>query len=71
MTIEKIKEEVQNWDKAQQTDLVHYLIELISNDKYQLPENWKKEIDRRMDNYEKGVTVGIPAREVLAQYLKK
>ena len=47
MTIQSIKKEVQSWDKAQQADLMHFLVELLTNDQFQLSENWKNELAKR------------------------
>ena len=68
MTIQAIKKEVQNWDKAQQADLMHFLVELLTNDQFQLSENWKNELNKREEALNNGTSVGRPARDVLAKY---
>ena len=68
MTIQTIKKEVQNWDKAQQADLMHFLVELLTNDQFQLSENWKNELAKREEALNNGTSLGRPARDVLAKY---
>ncbi|MFT4760613.1 MAG: hypothetical protein ACI9XO_003284 [Paraglaciecola sp.] len=71
MTIQKVKTEIQNWDKMQQADLMHFLVELLTNDKFQLSEAWEKELDKREEAHKNGTSVGRPAREVLAKYTSR
>lgn len=71
MTIQDLKKEVGNLDKAEQADLVHYLVELIANDKFQLSEALKKELNKREKAYRDGTSVGRPAREVIQEFLSK
>ena len=68
MTIQSIKKEVQSWDKAQQADLMHFLVELLTNDQFQLSENWKNELAKREEALNNGTSVGRPARDILAKY---
>ncbi len=71
MTIQNIKKEIQNWDKTQQADLMHFLVELLANDKFQLSEKWEKELNKREEALKNGTSVGRPAREVLAKYTSR
>ena len=68
MNVVAIKEEIQKWDKAQQADLMHFLVELLSNDKFQLSDTWKNELDKRMEALNNGSSSGRSARDVLAKY---
>ncbi len=71
MNIQAIKEEIQRWDKSQQADLMHFLIELLTNDQFQLSDDWKKELEKRTQALKNGTSVGRPAREVIAKYAAK
>lgn len=71
MTILEIKKEVANLNKADQADLIHYLVELLTNDKFQLSEKWIEELDKREKAYRDGTSVGRPAREVIQEFLSK
>ncbi len=71
MNIEIIKSEIQNWDKAKQADLMHFLVELLANDQFQLSEKWEKELQKREQALKTGASVGRPAREVLAKYANR
>lgn len=71
MTIQTIKGEIQNWDKTQQADLMHFLVELLANDKFEISEAWEKELDKREEAHKNGTAVGRPAREVLAKYTSR
>ena len=69
MTIQTIKKEIQNWDKIQQADLMHFLVELLTNDKFQLSEGWEKKLNKREEALRNGTSVGRSAKEVLARYM--
>ncbi len=68
MNIQAIKEEIQRWDKSQQADLMHFLIELLTNDQSRLSDDWKKELDKRTQALKNGTSIGRPAHEVVAKY---
>ena len=71
MTILEIKKEVTNLNKTEQADLIHYLVELLTNDKFQLSETWIEELDKREKAYRDGTSVGRPAREVIQEFLSR
>ena len=68
MSVQAIKEEIKNWDKSQQAELMHFLVELLTNDQFQLSDNWKHELEQRTQALKNGTSVGRPARDVIAKY---
>lgn len=68
MSIQAIKEEVQKLNKAEQADLMHFMVELLTSDQFELSEEWKAELDRREAALQSGESKGKPAREVIAKY---
>lgn len=71
MTIESIKDEVIKLNKAEQAELIHFMVELLATDNFQVSKEWETEIERRSDALKAGTSVGKPAREVLAKYVNK
>ena len=69
MSIQVIKEEVIKLNKAEQAELMHFMIELLATDNFELSAGWKAELDRREEALEKEGPVGRPAKEVLAKYI--
>ena len=45
MSIQGIKEEVRKLSRSEQAELMHYMIELLATDDFELSEAWKAEID--------------------------
>jgi predicted Holliday junction resolvase-like endonuclease len=70
MNIQAIKEEVTVPSKAEQAELMHFMIELLATDNFQLSDEWKEELEQRETALENGTSVGKSAREVLAKYTK-
>ncbi len=68
MSIQAIKEEVIVLSKAEQAELMHFMIELLATDNFQLSDEWQEELERRETALEKGTSIGKPAREVLGKY---
>ena len=68
MSIQGIKEELSKLSKAEQTELMHYMVELLATDEFEISEKWKAEIDRREAALDSGASVGKPAKEILAKY---
>jgi hypothetical protein len=68
MSIQEIKIEVSKLNKAQQAELMHFMIELLATDNFILSEDWKVELDRREKALDDGTSVGRPAKEVIAKY---
>lgn len=68
MSIQHLKEEVRKLNKAQQTELIHFMIELLASDDFELSEAWKAELDRREKALDKGTSVGRSAKDVIAKY---
>jgi len=71
MSIETIKDKVSQLDKAEQAELMHFMVELLAAQDNELSETLKKEIDAREIALENGTSVGKPAREVLSKYSKR
>lgn len=71
MSVQSIKEEIKSWDKSQQAELMHFLVELLTNDQFQLSDNWKKELDKRTAALKNGTSIGRPAQDVIAKYASK
>ncbi|MGB0864375.1 MAG: addiction module protein [Saprospiraceae bacterium] len=71
MGIQNIKIEVSQLPRNEQAELMHFLIDLMSNDAFLISEGWEKELNNREESLENGTSVGQPAREVLAKYYKK
>lgn len=70
MGIQAIKKEVSKLSKAEQADLMHFMVELLATDGFQLSDEWQAELNRREAALEHGTSVGQPAREVLAKYAR-
>jgi hypothetical protein len=70
MSIQAIKDEVIVLSKAEQAELMHFMIELLASDSAQLSDEWQEELERREAALENGTSVGRSAREVLAKYKK-
>lgn len=68
MSIQAIKEEVSKLSRVEQAELMHFMIELLAKDDFQLSEAWVEELNRREDALDKGESVGKPARGVLSKY---
>ncbi len=68
MSIQEIKKEVRKLNKTQQAELMHFMIELLASDDFELSEEWKAELDRREEALDKGASVGKPVRDVIAKY---
>lgn len=71
MGIQLIKEEVTRLSKAEQLELMHFMIELLAADDFSLSSEWEEELTRRETALEKGESVGRPIRDVLAKYTSK
>ncbi len=68
MSFQTIKQEIQKLDRAKQADLMHFLVELLASDTFQLSDEWKKELAVREEALKNGTSVGRPARDVIAKY---
>ncbi len=68
MSFQAIKQEVIKLDRAKQADLMHFLIELLVSEKFQLSDEWKKELADREEALKAGTSIGRPARDVIAKY---
>ena len=71
MSIQVIKEEVSKLNKAEQAELMHFMIELLATENFELSDKWKAEINRREEALHSGKSVGKPAKEVLAKYISQ
>jgi len=70
MSIQAIKEEVTALNKAEQAELMHFMVELLATDNFQPSDEWQAELEEREAALDNGTSVGKPAREVLAKYSK-
>ncbi len=68
MSIQAIKEEVIVLSKAEQAELMHFMVELLTTDNFQLSKEWQEELEQREVALENGTSVGRPAGEVIAKY---
>jgi putative addiction module component (TIGR02574 family) len=68
MSIQEIKKEVRKLNKAEQAELMHFMIELLASGDFELTEEWKAELDRREEALDKGTSIGKPVRDVIAKY---
>lgn len=68
MSIQAIKEEVTTLSKAEQAELMHFMIELLTTDNFQLSDEWKVELEQREAALDNKIAVGKPARKVLEKY---
>ncbi len=68
MGIQEIKKEIRKLNKIEQVELMHFMIELLASDDFELTDGWKAELDRREEALDKGASVGKPARDVIAKY---
>ena len=68
MSIQAIKKEVVALSKAEQAELMHFMVELLATDDFQLSDTWQEELERREAALENKTSLGKPAREVLEKY---
>lgn len=68
MTIQVLKEELLKLSKAQQIEVMHFMVEVIASDDFELSEEWKAELDKREEALEKGNSVGRSAKDVISKY---
>ena len=71
MSLQAIKKEISKLDKVEQVDLMHYLMSLLTDGTVELSPDVRAELDRREAALEAGMSVGKPAREVIAKYLTR
>lgn len=71
MSIQAIKKELDQLDKKEQAELMHYLVELLAGTEFHLSDEWKDELKKREEALENGSSVGRPARDVIAKYLSR
>ncbi|MBL7794224.1 MAG: addiction module protein, partial [Saprospiraceae bacterium] len=57
--------------KAEKAELMHFMIELLSDDDFELSQAWKTELDRREEALNSGVATGKPAKDIIAKYLSR
>lgn len=50
---------------------MHFMVELLATDNFELSDAWKKELDLRSTALNNGTSVGQPARDVLNKYTPK
>lgn len=68
MTLQSIKSEVKNLSIAEQAELMHFMIELLTTEHFTLSEEWKTELEQREKSLEKGDSKGKLLKDVLAKY---
>ena len=71
MSIEVLKEVLQKLNKQEQTEFMHFMVELLATDNADLSDAWKKELDRREIALNDGTSVGQTAKDVLNKYTPK
>ena len=71
MSIELLKAELQRLNRQEQAELMHFMVELLATDNFQLTNEWKKELDRRAEALNNDTSVGRSAIEVLKKYTSK
>lgn len=71
MSIQAIKEEVSKLPRPQQAELMHFMIELLASENFELSDKWKAELDRREEALDKGASVGKLAKDVIAKYTSR
>ena len=71
MGIEALKEELQKLTKVEQTEVMHYMVELLAGDNFKLSDAWKKELDRRKASLDDESSIDQQARDVLNKYISK
>ena len=55
MTTKTIREEVRKLPRAEQLSMIQYIVEILQeDDDFVLSEGWKKELDRRDEDYKAG-----------------
>lgn len=70
MSIQTIKKEVSKLKKEEQTELMHFMIELLASENPSISEEWQEEINHREEALNNGTSVGKPAKQVIAKYFK-
>lgn len=62
MSIQILKEELSKLSRAEQAELMHFMVELLAKDNFELTPAWKAELDRREEALDKGTSVGKPVK---------
>ena len=68
MNIQDIKEEITKLPRAEQAELIHFIIDLLAKDDFLLSDAWKEELSSREQALDKGKSKGKPARKVIRKY---
>ncbi len=71
MSITVIKEQMSKLSRKEQTELMHYMIELLASGPFELSAAWSEEIERREQSLESGTSKGKPAKDVIAKYVSE
>lgn len=71
MSIQAIKEELRKLNKTEQAELMHFMVELLASDGFELSDKWKAELDRREEALYKKTSTGKTAKEVIAKYISR
>ena len=71
MSITVIKEQMSKLSRKEQTELMHYMIELLASEPFELSAAWSEEIERREQSLEIGISKGKPAKDVIAKYVSE
>ncbi len=50
---------------------MHFMIELLASENFELSDKWKAELDRREEALDKGASVGKLAKDVIAKYTSR
>jgi putative addiction module component (TIGR02574 family) len=71
MSVQAIKEELRKLSRAEQAELMHFMVELLASDDFVLSEEWRAELDRREEALDNGASVGKPAKDVIGKYASR
>ena len=66
---EKIEAEVMELSPDERLSLVYHILDTVSNSAQnsEIEEAWIEEAERRLESFDKGEEVGVPAEEVFAK----
>jgi putative addiction module component (TIGR02574 family) len=70
ITLDEIVKETRNWPPERVGELVGRLTEDLHASDLEIEAAWKTEVDRRIEEIQRGKVKGIPAEEVSARIQK-
>ncbi|MEM8524690.1 MAG: addiction module protein [Bacteroidota bacterium] len=70
MNLTDVKQNIIELNSEERAELIHFIVDLMEGEVFYLSDAWKAEIEERERKLKQGLSIGKPAREVLAKYVK-